>query len=92
MVLHSRKAGRKATSLCSRVAKARELYLANLSFCYLPPSEPVSAQLKDGEAKGLEKDSLDFLEFASKAPDLVLGLVILAFGLPWLNMWVGKCV
>lgn len=78
--------------LCSKVVKARELYLANPSFCcpLLPP--PACLSLKDGEAKGPKEGSLHFLEFGSKASDLVLGLVIFAFGMPWLSMWVGKSV
>lgn len=28
----------------------------------------------------------------SKVSDLVVGLVIFALGMPWLNMWVGKSV
>ena len=70
--------------LCSTVAKALELHLAEGSFCCPTPFEPFSAELRDGEAKGFEKDRVDLLQKPA--------LVIFAFGMPWLNMWLGKSV
>lgn len=42
-------------------AKARELYSANGSFCGLAPSQPLLAELGDGEAKGSKKDRAQVL-------------------------------